>query len=145
MRNPINSKNRQRTSGTIVVYPIRELNPDPRNTRSHSPKQIRQIADSIKAFGFNVPILIDGNKKILAGHGRVLACELLGKTAVPTICLDHLTEAQARAFMIADNRLTEISEWDDALLASQLRELAALDLDFSLEITGFDIGEIDLR
>jgi hypothetical protein len=100
MTNPINSKskNRQRTSGTIVVYPIRELNPDPRNTRSHSPKQIRQIADSIKAFGFNVPILIDRNKNILAGHGRVLACGLLGQTEVPTICLHHLTEAQARAF-----------------------------------------------
>ena len=96
-------------------------------------------------FGFLVPILIDASGKVIAGHGRLLAARQLGWREVPTIQLHHLSEAQARAFMIADNRLTEISEWDDALLATQLRELAALDLDFSLEVTGFDIGEIDLR
>jgi DNA modification methylase len=96
-------------------------------------------------FGFLVPILIDASGKVIAGHGRLLAARQLGWREVPTIQLQHLSEAQARAFMIADNRLTEISEWDDALLATQLRELAALDLDFSLEITGFDAAEIDLR
>lgn len=147
MKNRANSdsNDRRRSGIKIVVYPIRELSPDPRNTRSHSPKQIRQIADSIKAFGFNVPILIDRNKRILAGHGRVLACELLGQTEVPTICLDHLTEVQARAFMIADNRLTENSTWNERLLAEQLMELSVLDLDFNLEATGFMMGEIDLR
>jgi hypothetical protein len=79
------------------------------------------------------------------GIGRVMACRHLGWSAVPTIRLDHLTEAQARAFMIADNRLTENSIWDDRLLAEQLETLAAMELDFSLDVTGFEIGEIDLR
>ena len=78
--------------------------------------------------------------KLIAGHGRVEAAKLLGLNEVPTICLEHLTPAQARAFMIADNRLTEISVWDDRLLAEQLRALSVLDLDFSLEATGFDDG-----
>jgi ParB-like chromosome segregation protein Spo0J len=83
--------------------------------------------------------------KVLAGHGRLLACRELGITEVPTVCLDHLTSAQARVFMIADNRLTEIATWDDQLLAEQLKELSLLDLDFSIELTGFEMGEIDLR
>jgi ParB-like chromosome segregation protein Spo0J len=80
---------------------------------------------------------------VIAGRGRVLACRELGWTEVPTIRLDHLDEAQKRAFMIADNRLTEISQWDDKLLAEQLRELSLLDLEFSLDATGFEIAEID--
>jgi len=92
-----------------------------------------------------VPILVDRNGKVIAGHGRVLACGELGWAEVPTICLDHLSEAQARAFMIADNRLTEIATWDDRLLAQQLQDLSLTGLDFSLEVTGFEMGEIDLR
>src|SRR6266852_5680557 len=84
-----------------------ELRLDPRNPRSHSRRQVRQIANSMKTFGFNVPVLIDADLKVIAGHGRLLACRELGWTEVPTIRLDHLSEAQARAFMIADNRLTE--------------------------------------
>jgi DNA modification methylase len=131
----------------IVVHyrPIAGLNLDPKNPRSHSPKQIGQIARSIEAFGFNVPVLVDGDLKVIAGHGRVLACQKLGWSEVPTISLDHLSRAQAQAFMIADNRLTETSIWDDRLLAEQLKELSVLDLDFSLEATGFEMGEIDLR
>jgi hypothetical protein len=113
--------------------------------RLHSPRQIRQIARSIEAFGFNVPVLVDANLKVIAGHGRILACQQIGRTEVPTITLERLTEAQARAFMIADNRLTENSVWDDHLLAEQLKDLAVLDLDFSLEATGFEMGEIDFR
>jgi DNA modification methylase len=116
-----------------------------RNPRIHSAKQLRQIARSIETFGFNVPVLIDGNLNVIAGHGRIMAAQLLGWKEVPTICLDHLTESQAKAFMIADNRLTENSTWDDRLLAEQLQELSALDLDFSLEVIGFDMGEIDFR
>ena len=82
---------------------------------------------------------------MIAGHGRLLACGELGITEVPTLCLDHLTAAQARAFMIADNRLTEIATWDDRLLAQQLKDLSLLGLDFSIEVTGFEMGEIDLR
>jgi DNA modification methylase len=129
----------------IVHRPIAGLKLDPLNPRFHSPRQVRQIARSIETFGFNVPVLIDANGKVIAGHGRILACQLLGWTEVPTISLDHLSEAQARAFMIADNRLTENSVWDDRLLAEQFRALSVLDLDFSLEVTGFDMGEIDLR
>jgi hypothetical protein len=129
----------------IVFRQIVDLEPDPRNPRAHSPRQVRQIARSIEAFGFNVPVLIDGKRKVIAGHGRIMACKELGWTEVPTISLEHLSEAQASAFMIADNRLTENSVWDDRLLAEQLKELSVQDLDFSLETTGFEMGEIDLR
>src|SRR5437764_7152791 len=130
---------------SVVYRRIEELKPDLANPRRHTKKQVRQIADSIRIFGLNVPILIDRDGKIVGGHGRWLACHLLGITEVPTLCLDHLTPTQARAFMIADNRLTEIATWDDRLLAQQLKDLSLLGLDFSLEVTGFDMGEIDLR
>jgi DNA modification methylase len=130
----------------IVVYrPIDQLKVDPANPRRHSKKQVRQIANSIELFGFIVPILTDRHGNIIAGHGRLLAAKLLGMTEVPTLCLDHLTEAQSRAFMIADNRLTENSVWDDRLLAQQLKDLSLLGLDFDIEVTGFEMGEIDLR
>jgi len=129
----------------IVCQPIKLLKPDPANPRRHSKKQIRQIADSIKTFGFNVPVLIDRDNSVICGHGRLVACCELGWTEVPTLRLDHLTPAQARAFMIADNRLTEIGTWDDRLLAEQLKELSVEGLDFALEVTGFEMGEIDLR
>jgi ParB-like chromosome segregation protein Spo0J len=128
----------------VIYRPVGQLKPDPANARRHSRKQIRQIAGSIEAFGFNVPILVDAELKVIAGHGRLLACRELGRADVPTISLEHLTEAQARAFMIADNRLTEIASWDDRLLGEQLRELSELNLEFSLELTGFDMAEIDL-
>lgn len=108
----------------ITYRPIAELTLDSNNPRSHSPRQVRQIARSIETFGFNVPMLIDGAGKVIAGHGRVLACKQLGWNEVPTIRLDHLTETPARAFMIADNRLSENSIWDDQLLAQQLQALA---------------------
>jgi ParB-like chromosome segregation protein Spo0J len=129
----------------IVYRAVDELKLDPANPRRHSKKQIRQIANSIRTFGFIVPVLIDRHGRVLAGHGRLLACRELGSTEVPTLCLEHLTPAQARAFMIADNRLTEIATWDDKLLAEQLKELSLVDLDFSIEVIGFEMGEIDLR
>ena len=150
MRKPFNSKAQVQRTGrehrvTVVYRPIADLKLDPKNPRLHSDRQVNQIAHSIEAFGFNVPVLIDANDRVIAGHGRILACQLLGQTEVPTICLEHLSETQARAFMIADNRLTETSVWDDRLLAEQLKELSVVDLDFSLESTGFTMGEIDLR
>src|SRR5436190_18634940 len=129
----------------IVYRRIDTLRPDPANPRRHSKKQIRQIAESIKVFGFNVPILVDRHGKTICGHGRALAAQTLGISEVPTVCVDHLTPAQARAFAITDNRLTEIATWDDQLLAQQLKGLSLLGLDFSLEVTGFEMGEIDLR
>ena len=129
----------------IVYRPVDQLKLDPANPRRHSKKQVRQIANSIELFGFIVAILTDRYGNVIAGHGRLLAAKLLGITEVPTLCLDHLTSAQARAFMIADNRLTENSVWDDRLLAEQLKNLSLLGLDFDIEVTGFDMGEIDLR
>src|SRR5947199_3818180 len=108
----------------IDLRPAEELKPNPANARIHSKKQIRQIANSIQAFGFNVPVLVDADLNVKAGHGRLLACRELGITEAPTLCLDHLTPAQARAFMITDNRLTEIATWDDRLLAQQLKDLS---------------------
>jgi DNA modification methylase len=129
----------------IVYRPIEQLKPDAANPRLHSKKQIRQIAKSIEVFGFNVPLLVDADLNLIAGHGRRLACAELGMSEAPTLCLDHLTPAQARAFMIADNRLTEIAIWDDRLLAEQLRDLSLSGLDFDLEVIGFEMSEIDLR
>jgi ParB-like chromosome segregation protein Spo0J len=91
-----------------------------------------------------VPILVDAELKVIAGHGTLLACNHLGRNEVPTIGLEHLSQAQARSFMIADYRLTEIASRDDRLLGEQLRELSELNLDFSLETTGFDMAETDL-
>lgn len=130
---------------TVVMLPIESFHPDPRNPRLHSKRQIRQIANSIEAFGFNVPVLIDKDNMLVAGHGRVQACQLLGWTEVPVIRLEHLTPTQAKAFLIADNRLTDNSTWDDKLLAENLKELSVLDLDFKLDAIGFEMAEIDLR
>jgi len=129
---------------TIQHRPIDALRLDPLNPREHSQKQIAQIAQSIRAFGFNVPVLIDDDNKIVAGQGRVLACQRLGIAEIPTICLSHLSPEQVRAFIIADNRLTENSSWNEILLGEQLKSLAEIDLDFSLEATGFEMGEIDV-
>jgi DNA modification methylase len=129
---------------SVVQKSIADLKTDPKNPRIHSEKQIRQIARSMETFGFNVPVLIDGQKQIIAGHGRVEAARLLKLQQIPTISLEHLTDSQIRAFMIADNRLTENATWDDTLLAEQFKELAGLDLDFGLNITGFEMGEIDV-
>lgn len=128
----------------IEYRPIATLRPDPKNPRLHSPKQIRQIARSIQTFGFNVPVLINAQGQLIAGSGRFLAAQQLAFKQVPTITLEHLTEDQIRAFVIADNRLTENSAWDDQLLAEQLRTLSELDLNFSVEVTGFEMGEIDV-
>jgi len=129
---------------TIEYLPIGSLRPDPKNARLHSEKQVQQIARSIETFGFNVPVLVDANFQVMAGHGRLRACELLGIAQVPVIRLEHLSEHQRRAFTIADNRLTENSEWDNRLLGDQLKILSEAQLEFSLEVTGFEMGEIDL-
>ncbi|MGB9419054.1 MAG: site-specific DNA-methyltransferase [Acidobacteriaceae bacterium] len=120
------------------------LKPDPRNPRVHSDKQIRQIAQSIESFGFNVPLLIDDEQKVIAGHGRLLAARKMGWDTVPAIKLSHLTESQRMAFLIADNRLTENSSWDERMLGEQLKILSELNLDFDLEAIGFEVPEIDL-
>ena len=115
----------------------------PRNARTHSKKQIRQIADSIKQFGFTNPILIDSSNMILAGHGRLGAARLLGLDKVPCVRLDHMTTAQKKAYVLADNKLALNAGWDDELLALELRELLSLNDGFDIGLTGFTIAEVD--
>jgi DNA modification methylase len=117
---------------------------DPQNPRIHRPAHVKQIAESIRATGYNAPILIDRDGVVVSGNGRVKACKLLGMETVPVIRLEHLTPAQARAFAIAENRLVEAGEWDRKILGNHFKVLSELDLDFALEMTGFSTTEIDL-
>ena len=128
----------------VVQRPIGELKPYTRNARSHPRAQLERLAASIQEFGFLIPILADREDRIIAGHARIEAARLLGHATVPTIGIDHLSEAQIRAFRIADNRLAELASWDEHALALELQDLAELELDFSLDITGFEHAEIDL-
>ncbi len=123
---------------------VASLKANPLNPRVHTDRQITQIARSIEAFGPIVPVLVDGNLQVIAGHGRIHAARLLGLKELPTIRIEHLTDLQIRAFAIADNKLTENSSWDETLLGQQLKALADVELDFSLDATGFEMGEIDV-
>lgn len=127
----------------IQEIALGDLIPWARNARTHSKKQIGQIADSIRTFGFTNPVLIDEDNHILAGHGRVKAANTLGMDKVPCLRLDQMTEAEKRAYVLADNKLALNAGWDDHLLALELGELLDVDLDFGIEITGFSIPEID--
>ena len=115
------------------------------NPRVHTPRQIKQIAGSIRVFGFLIPIIIDEADRVLVGVGRLLAARNLGYHDVPTIQVAHLSEAQKTAFAIADNQLAAIAKWDDPVLAEQLKALSIINLDFDIEVTGFEPAEIDLR
>jgi len=128
----------------IEYRKIDDLQPYAGNARTHTDKQIAQVAASISKFGFTNPVLIDDNLNIIAGHGRVAAAQLLGLTEVPTVELTHLSDAERRAYVIADNRLAELAGWDHEILAIELQALSDMDLDFDLEITGFETAEIDL-
>ncbi|EDP61901.1 ParB domain protein nuclease [alpha proteobacterium BAL199] len=125
----------------VASWPIGRLLPYARNARIHDDGQVAKIAGSMAEFGWTVPVLVAGSGEIIAGHGRVLAARKLGLEAVPVIVLDHLTPAQRQAYRIADNRLTELGGWDEALLAGELKELVAEDFDLSL--IGFEDGELD--
>ena len=111
--------------------------------RTHGRRQIKQIAASIKEFGFVNPALIDRDNRIIVGHGRVEGAKLLGMREIPTVCVDHLTPEQVRAYVIADNRLAELAGWDRNLLALELKELA-IQSDFDVNVTGFETAEIDI-
>ena len=123
----------------VTNTPIDDLKPYAHNPKTHPAEQVEKIARSIEEFGFLVPILIDADNSIIAGHGRLMAARKLGLDEIPTICIDHLTEAQIRAYRIADNRLTE-SAWDIELLESEMAILQ--DMDFDIDLTGFDDIEI---
>ena len=124
----------------IEHWPLDRLIPYARNARTHSPAQVAKIAASIRQFGFTNPILVDGQQGILAGHGRLEAARSLKLPHVPVIVLDHLSEAERRAYILADNKLALDAGWDDDLLAAELREIQAMDFDLSL--TGFDEREL---
>jgi DNA modification methylase len=129
----------------ISLIAVEDLTPAPHNARKHPRTQVRAIARSIEAFGFNAPLLIDKYRQIIAGHGRYEAAKFLKLAQVPVIFLDHLTENQAKAYMLADNQLTDRSTWDDAKVAVQLKELSELVLDFDIEAIGFELPELDFR
>lgn len=126
---------------SIVNRKIDALKPYHRNARTHSKKQIRQIADSITRFGFTNPVLVSDDGDIIAGHGRVEAAKLLGMREVPTLALSHLSETERRAYILADNKLALNAGWDNEILAIELQGL--IDLSFELDLTGFGIAEID--
>src|SRR5580700_7901083 len=129
-------------ANAIEPMPVASLRPYPGNPRTHSKKQVRQIADSIRRFGFTNPVLIGEDGEIIAGHGRVEAAKLLGLESVPTLRLAHLDAAQRRAYVLADNKLALNAGWDQELLAIELQGLIAVD--FDIELTGFSPSEIDL-
>lgn len=119
---------------------VSDLIPYARNSRTHSEAQVSKIAASIREFGFLNPVITDGSNGIVAGHGRVLAAQKLGMQKVPVIEAAHLSEAQRRAYVIADNRLALDSGWDEALLKIELQDLDSLG--FDLALTGFDVEEM---
>jgi DNA modification methylase len=132
----------QEFSPPIERVSVQSLKPYSRNARRHSKAQIKQIAASIERFGFNNPVLIGDDGQIVAGHGRIAAAKLLGIETVPVVRLSHLTDAERRAYVIADNKLALNSGWDRELLAIELQGL--VDLDFEIELTGFSLAEVDI-
>lgn len=127
----------------LVYRSITSIKESENNTRIHTPAQIGKIADSMRAYANIVPILIDEDNVILAGHGRLAAAKKLGMTMVPTICVTGLSPAERRAFTIADNKLTDLSAFDKKKLATEFKFLIGSDIKFDLELTGFDISEVD--
>ncbi len=130
-----------RGAGRIEMRPVSALKGYERNARKHGAKQIEKIADSILAFGFNAPILVDATGVIIAGHGRLEGAKLAGLKEVPVVELGHLTDAERRAYILADNRLAEEATWDEDLLAEEIAALQADALDLTL--TGFDVPQLD--
>src|ERR1700709_1809611 len=127
----------------IEYLAVSSLRPWQKNARTHSRKQVRQIADSIGRFGFTNPVLIDDQNHILAGHGRVAGARLLEMQDVPCVRVSGMSSEEKRAYVIADNKLALNAGWDEEILAEELQGLSAIDLDFDVQITGFSTAEID--
>jgi ParB-like chromosome segregation protein Spo0J len=140
----MNATSKIQTPLSIIYQDIAALNPRQTNPRTHSKKQIEQIARAITQFGFTNPVLIDDGNGIIAGHGRVAAAKLVGLSQVPTVRLSAMSEAEIRAYVIADNRLAENAGWDRNLLGLEFQYLSSLDIDFDATLTGFELPEIDL-
>ncbi len=129
---------------SVEYFPVSSLKCNPRNARTHSKRQVRQIASSIREFGFVNPVLIDEDNRVIAGHGRLSAANLLNLEHVPAIRLPHLTETQKRALALADNKLAENAGWNPEILAQELHYLIEVEVDFDVSVTGFEAAEIDL-
>ena len=127
----------------IVYRKVADLTPRTNNPRTHSAKQIDQIAGSMQRFGFTNPVLIDGSGGVVAGHGRIEAAKRIGLDEVPTLCLKDMSDADVRAYVIADNKLAENAGWDRELLGLELQYLQDLDIELDLTVTGFELAEID--
>ena len=127
----------------VELASVTKLKPSKRNARTHSAKQVTQIANSIKEFGFVNSILVDTKQRVVAGHGRLEAAKKLGMKEVPTLGISHLTRAQIRAYMLADNKIALNAGWDNEMLAIELDHLST-EVDFDVEVTGFEMAEIDL-
>lgn len=135
---------REAVSRKVELRLLSRLKTADRNARTHSDKQVEQIAASISRFGFNSPILVDGDGVIIAGHGRRLAAKKLKMTEVPVIPVEHLTPEELVAYRLADNRIAQGAGWDDATLRADFLELQSADIGFEMELTGFSTTEIDL-
>lgn len=130
----------------LEIKAVETLKEHPQNPRKHPPSQIRALAENFRIHGMNAPILLDKNNQIIAGHARLAAARLLGLKEVPTITLSHLSDLGAKSYMLADNKLSDRSSWDDVVVANHLKDLAAICLNYSLEFsTGFETPEIDMR
>nr|WP_315459137.1 site-specific DNA-methyltransferase [uncultured Sphingorhabdus sp.] len=130
-------------SRAVVERPIHELKPHDKNARTHSKRQIEQIAKSIKRFGFVNPVLLDKDGNILAGHGRIEAAKAIGLASVPTLDIGAMSDAERRAYIVADNRLAELAGWDSELLVLELEAILEAMPDFDIGAIGFDDGELD--
>lgn len=127
----------------LALRPVSELVPYARNARTHSAAQIVQLQASIREFGFVNPVLIDGENNIIAGHGRVLAAQAEGMTDIPCVLVEHLSDTQRRAYILADNRLAEMSDWDMDMVSQELQKLN--DDNFDLTLTGFDDADMEME
>lgn len=127
----------------IIVVNTDKLIPYANNARTHSNEQIQKIQASLREFGFVNPVLVDKDYGIIAGHGRVLAAKAEGLSEVPCVVVEHLSEAQKKAYILADNRLAEMSDWGMELVKIELEELQELDFDF--ELTGFDESTLEIK
>src|SRR5271157_705170 len=127
----------------IEMVAIESLKANQRNARTHTKRQVKLIADSLKAFGFVNPVLIDETGMIVAGHGRVAAARLIGMMQVPAIRIEHLSADEKRAYVIADNQLAARAGWDPEILAIELQHLTEIVVDFDVTVTGFEMPQID--
>lgn len=128
----------------VKTVPTESLKPYAGNARAHSKKQVSQIARSMKVYGWTVPILVDADRTVIAGHGRLEAAKSLGLDQVPIITIDDLTPEQVKALRLADNKIAENARWDEDLLKVELDTLIAADLDFEITDTGFEMAELDM-